>query len=384
MYNIKFIFYLFLFCLVLFNCTGQTDSQDTINIGAIVSETGPAAAYGIDNRLGLETAVSVINGSGGINGKMINLQIEDSGSDAATAVALLKRFASDKSILAILGPTRTGSTVSCAALLDELKIPLISVGSTGDWFSASKGEYNDWTFRSTRVDSDNIPYLIKALKEKYGVNKTAIIYMSDDDWSVSVLEVYRRSLDEHDMEIIAVESHTSNTTDYRPILTKIKSMEPELLIINSLSAYAPLIASSAREIGISAQFAGTAGFTNKSTFSTARFNALEGVLLTENYFSKSDRPAVLTFISAFQAINGQDLVPPPYSAYAYDGCMILADAIGRAEEMTREAIRRAIASTTDFEGVLGNLTYTGSGDSKKIPVLLEIREGEYIQIPFEK
>src|SRR5712664_3989388 len=145
-------------------------TSNNVRLGAILSLTGAAAPYGQDNLRGLQLAQEVLNERGGIRGKKIELDIQDSTGDPAQAVTLSQRFASDRSVAAILGPTRTGETVAVAKLLPNLQIPMMSVGSTGDWKSAG-GEFNDWTFRSTRVDTYLIEPLLKTARDQFQVKR---------------------------------------------------------------------------------------------------------------------------------------------------------------------------------------------------------------------
>jgi branched-chain amino acid transport system substrate-binding protein len=202
----------------------------------------------------------------------------------------------------------------------------------------------------------------------------AAIFTSDDDWSASVMRVYERVIGELGMQLVAKESQRTGETDRSPQLTNIKRASPNALIINVLATDAPTIASQARRMGIRARFLGTAGFTNPQTWSLADPGALEGTLVAENYYSGSERPAVREFMERYRQAFGSE--PAPYAAYAYDGLRLLMNAYGRAGGCNRQAIRDALASTRDFEGVLGVLTYNGSGDARKTPVILEIREGQ--------
>jgi branched-chain amino acid transport system substrate-binding protein len=315
-------------------------------------------------------AQKALNDSGGINGKKIVLDIQDDAGDPAQAVALAKRFASDPAVVAILGPTRTGATVAVAKILPELKIPMMSVGATGDWQSAA-GDFNPWTFRSTRVDTYLVGPLLTFAKDSLHVKKLAIIYTTDDDWSVSVLKVYKHIADSLGLTIVATEGQRTGDTDRNAQLTKIKAAAPDALIINTLATDAPTIAAQARRLGISAKLLGTAGFTNPQTWNLAGPGTLDGTTVADNYFAASDRRVVKDFISSYR--SQFNAAAPPYAAYAYDGLMLVAEACRKAKACdNRGELRQQLGSIKNFDGVLGSLSYNGSGDAMKRPVILQI------------
>jgi branched-chain amino acid transport system substrate-binding protein len=266
--------------------------------------------------------------------------------------------------------------VAVAKILPEIKIPMMSVGSTGDWKSAAGQDFNEWTFRSTRVDTSLIQPLLKTARDHFGIHRVAAIFTANDDWSVSVMRIYEAAISELGMQLTAKESEMNGDTDRSAQLTKIKSTNPDGLIVNTLSSDAPTIADQARRVGIRARFIGTAGFTNPSTWKLAGAGVLDGTLVAENFYADSPRPAVKNFVREFKEKYGDEA--PPYAGYAFDGMMILAQALrDSAVPHDRNAVRASIGSISHFDGVLGDLTYHGKGDADKIPVILEISGSGY-------
>src|SRR6266851_7841672 len=86
---------------------GATNSYagKTIKLGAVLSITGAGNVYGLRSRDGANLAVKQINGSGGVNGAMIALTVEDDASDQATSLAKAQALISQNNVLAFLGPS---------------------------------------------------------------------------------------------------------------------------------------------------------------------------------------------------------------------------------------------------------------------------------------
>jgi branched-chain amino acid transport system substrate-binding protein len=98
--------------------------------------------------------------------------------------------------------------------------------------------------------------------------------------------------------------------------------------------------------------------------------AAYGVMTFASFSPKEDRPAVKQFIALYKAKTGQEN-PPIYVALGYDTAGLLAQAVARAGSTDREAIRQALGSTRDYQGVTGNFTYDGSGDNlNQVPRIL--------------
>ena len=90
-------------CLLLSACA-QT-GQDTIKIGAVLSLSGPAAAYGDASRQAIDLAVQEINAGGGINGKELVVVYEDDHTNAQQAVSAFQKVANIDGVAAVIGGT---------------------------------------------------------------------------------------------------------------------------------------------------------------------------------------------------------------------------------------------------------------------------------------
>jgi branched-chain amino acid transport system substrate-binding protein len=95
-----------------------TGSRGTIRIGAIDPLTGPMAAYGEPVRDGMILAVEEINAQGGINGRKIELLLEDDGGDPKNAVNAFTKLATVSKVPVIIGPLSSGCSMATAPLAE--------------------------------------------------------------------------------------------------------------------------------------------------------------------------------------------------------------------------------------------------------------------------
>ena len=75
---------LFVAALGFMACNGE--DGDTFRIGVMESLTGPGETYGTVANQAKQLAVDEINAAGGINGKMLELVVEDSKCNAQDAI----------------------------------------------------------------------------------------------------------------------------------------------------------------------------------------------------------------------------------------------------------------------------------------------------------
>ena len=116
---------------------GVTDKE--IRLGAWIPLTGPLAAYGVPYRAGLDAYLNMVNDRGGINGRKINLIIEDNAYNPQRTVAAARKMISRDEVLAIGMPFGNISAAAFDYVLDEANVPMINTwGSSLDWYTPTK------------------------------------------------------------------------------------------------------------------------------------------------------------------------------------------------------------------------------------------------------
>ncbi|HCW93250.1 MAG TPA: ABC transporter substrate-binding protein, partial [Flexistipes sinusarabici] len=95
-----------------------------IRLGALFSTTGPASFLGMPEKQTLEMLVEEANSNGGINGEKIELFLYDTrGIDAEARKKFIRLVKKDR-VDAVIGPTRSGSTLAIKELAGRFKMPL--------------------------------------------------------------------------------------------------------------------------------------------------------------------------------------------------------------------------------------------------------------------
>lgn len=99
-------------------------------------------------------------------------------------------------------------------------------------------------------------------------------------------------------------------------------------------------------------------------------------LYYSNHYSSLDQdPAVQAFIKAFKEKN-KDVEPDAFNALGYDLAKFTCDAIGRADKLDGESVKKALASTKDFKGVTGTITVDTNHNAQKSIVVIQLENGK--------
>ena len=125
------------------NTNTQQTSTNPIKIGAVLSLTGFAAPWGEYGKQGIELAVKTINDAGGINGRPVQVTIEDDHTDGKDAVSAFNKLRSVNGVQGIIGGVFDFTAQPLIPLALNSKLPFIS----GSNFRIAGGfDLNDQSF----------------------------------------------------------------------------------------------------------------------------------------------------------------------------------------------------------------------------------------------
>jgi branched-chain amino acid transport system substrate-binding protein len=213
---------------------------------------------------------------------------------------------------------------------------------------------------------------------KLSATKAVIFKDNSSDYAKGLAENFRTTFEALGGTITGEEAYVSGDTDFRAVLTKIKGQEFDVLFVPGYYQEAGLIIAQARELGIDVPVLGADGFDSPVLKELAGAAALTNVYFSNHYSSLDNDPKVLAFIETFKAANNGE-VPNAFQALGYDLGNFIADAILRAGEgADKEAIKNAIAGTTDFNGVTGSFAMGADHNPIKASAVIELQNGEAV------
>jgi branched-chain amino acid transport system substrate-binding protein len=341
---------------------------DKVRIGVFMSLTGTTANFGISSVNGIKMAADEINTAGGINGKQIELLVQDDRSDASEAATIVTKFVTQDQVHAILGEVASSRSIAAAPIAQNAKIPMLTPSSTNPEVT-KKG---DFIFRSCFIDPVQGAAIAQFAARTLNAKRAAIMVDRKNDYSTGLEKVINETFTRMGGQIVATQSYQEGDQDFNAQLTSLKGANPEVIFVPGYYNDVGLIAKQARDKGITVPLVGGDGWDSTQLYAIGG-TALDGSFFTNHYSPFDTDPKVQKFVNDYKARYNSS--PDALAATAYDAAKIMFDAIKRANSLDGTAIRNALAATNEFPGVTGNVTFNENRDAVKPIIMIEIKPG---------
>ena len=328
-----------------------------VKLGHVAPMTGPQAHLGKDNESGARLAIEELNAKGlEIGGAKVSFELlgEDDQADPKQGSIVAQKLV-DAKVAGVIGHLNSGTTIPASKLYSDAGIPQISG-------SATNPKYTQQGFKTAfRVMANDVQQG-KALGEfaaRQGAKTVAIV---DDRtaYGQGLADEFKKSAEAAGIKVVATEYTNDKATDFKAILTKIKSTKPDLVFYGGMDAQGGPMAKQMKELGIKAKFLGGDGVC------TPEFMKLGGEATEGNYCSLPGMPLEKLakgpeFKDKFNKKFGMDI--QLYSPYVYDAVMVMADSMKRADSVDPAKYLPAIGQTK-YDGVTATIKFDEFGDLK--------------------
>ena len=349
-------------------CQQNGGGADKVRIGVFMSTTGTTANFGISSVNGIKLAADEVNAAGGINGKQVELLVEDDRSDASEAATIVTKFVTQDQVHAVIGEVASSRSIAAAPIAQNAKIPMLTPSSTNPEVT-KKG---DFIFRSCFIDPVQGAAIAQFAAKSLGAKTAAIMVDRKNDYSTGLEKVINETFTKMGGKIVATQSYQEGDQDFNAQLTSLKGANPEVIFVPGYYNDVGLIAKQARDKGITVPLVGGDGWDSVQLYQIGG-TALNGSYFTNHYSPYDTDPKVQKFVNDYKA--RYSTVPDALAATAYDAARIMFDAIKRSKSLSGPDIRDALAATKDFPGVTGTVTFNEHRDAVKPIVMIEIKDG---------
>lgn len=352
---------------------GQQGSEESIRVGVITSLTGAEARFGQAQKYGYEMALDEINARA-VLGKKIELIYQDDTSKPEVASLTVEKLADRTDIVALMGAYSSSATFPAAAVADRYHIPMLCPSATTD--EITRQGYQ-WVFRVCSSASDYGRTLVEFLSQVAEAHKLAVVY-ENTQFGSSVARAALEQAPKAGIEIVAYEAYDQGGTDFTPLLTRVKSAEPNAVLFVSYLADATLLMRQSKEIDLNPKVftAGGAGFSLPDFLKGAGDTAEYTISVTQwtpDAKWTGSREWADTFRTRF------NYEPSYHSVQAYISLMILADAIERAGSTERTSVRDAIKASK-LDSIFGPIHFNEVGQNEHQVAITQVLNRKFVTI----
>ena len=359
--------------MIFVACGGEKKVPETttVKIGGLAPLTGSLAIYGLTTTNGAELAVKEINANGGINGKQIDYIVLDTKGDATESVMAYNKLVDDK-VAAVIGDITSKPTVAVAEIAAQDNMPMIT--PTGTQVDITEAGPN--VFRVCFTNPYQGTVLATLAKERFGAQTAGILVNNSSDYSDGIAKAFTEQAEKLGINITVKEGYADGDRDFRAQLTKISTVNPDVLLIPEYYEQASLIAAQAREMGVKSIFVGSDGWDGISkTLDETAYKVIENSYFTNHFSMQDESPKIQNFIKAYKDTYKED--PSAFSALGYDAIYMMKEAIEKAGSTEKQAIVDALKGI-EYDGITGYLTFDENNNPVKAVTILKIQNGEYV------
>jgi len=361
----------FLSLLVLVSACSALKEQQTLNtvkIGAFLSLTGATSAYGISAANAIKLATDETNRTGGIDGKQIELEIEDDKSNTQDVPGIVEHLIKEHKVHALIAEPVSTRAMMAAPVAQQNKIVMISSASVKPELT----QQGDYIFRACFISSTEGEAIAKFAVDRLKAKKVAIILDDKNDYAVVLAGFFADSFKKLGGEIVIQQKYEANATDLNAQMAAIKTAAPDVVFAPGFYTTAPLVARELKKSDIKATLIGSDGWDSPKLMDGGS-EPFEGVYFANHFWAGSDDPIVKKFVADYRAKYG--VQPDAGAATAYDAARMLFDAFKRAKSTDSSAVRNALAATKDFPGVTGKITLDANRNAQVPVYMLRIEKG---------
>ncbi len=358
-------------------CISGAASAD-VNVGVIVSATGPGASLGIPYR----NAFSVMPKT--LGGEKVNYTILDDGTDPTSATRNARKLVQEQKVDLIIGSGTTPSAVAVAEVASETKTPQISLSPLPGTNAGS-----NWTFSVPQPMSVMMKTVADHMKAQ-DIKKVAYIGFADV-WGDLVYNGFSAHAKEMGIEVVTNERYARNDTSVMGQVIKLIAAKPDAVLVGGSGTPGALPHTTLRDRGYTGPIYHNPAVINKDFLRVGGAKiegayAVTGPVIVADQLPDDNpiKKVALAFIKAYDAEYGEGS-HNAFSAYSWDANLLADNAVAEAKKTAqpgtpefRAAIRDALEKTHELVGTHGVYTMSPTdhtGVDERAAALVQVEKG---------
>jgi branched-chain amino acid transport system substrate-binding protein len=352
--------------LVLAGCQ---QGEKTIKIGVGGAHTGDLASYGLPTVNACQLVADEINANGGIDGKMIEVVVEDDQCKAEIATNTASKLTGE-GVVAVVGHICSGATKAALGIYQDSEILTVSPSATNPDLCS------DYTNFYRTIASDNAQAVTEVeFMKTLAVKKIAILH-DKGDYGKGFAELVQGMAPEAGMEVVLFEGVTPGGVDYSAVINKVANSGAEALVWGGYHPEASKLVTQMKNKGMDMPFLSEDGVKDQ-TFIDVAGEFAEGVYAT-GPMDTSSNPLYIKAAEDHLAKYGEE--PGAFFYNAYAAMLAVCNAIDIADSTDYAAITEALTSNY-VDTPLGSISFDKGGEAIGVGfVVYQVQNGEFVEV----
>jgi branched-chain amino acid transport system substrate-binding protein len=355
-------------------------AADEYRVGCAFAITGKASWLGEPQRATVEMIQKQINDAGGINGKKLVLFIEDTQGQNTRAVNAIKKLVQRDQVAAIVGPSRSGTSMAAIPQVTRARVPMISCAAAEA--ITTPVDQRKWVFKVAPNDSDAVRRIYEHMQTR-GIDKVGLL-TGTTGFGNAGREQLKGLAAEYAIQLVADETYSPGDTDMTAQLVGIKNAGAQAVINWSIVPAQSIVPQNMRQLQLEIPLYQSHGFANVK-YAEAAGEAAEGTLFPAGRIMAVDTidpehpqaEVLKSYKEAYESATGDQV--STFGGHAYDGLWLVVEAL-RAVGDDPAKIRDWL-ETARFTGIGGVFEMSAEdhcGLDKEDFEMLTVKDGQFV------
>ena len=348
------VVFLCVLCLML----GVVGSAGAVKVGIVLPLTGAEAKFGEIEKRSFDMATEEINAKGGIKGEKLELIIEDDTGRPDVGRSVVEKLITKDKVVMVGGGYSSSVTYAVAGVCQQNKIPFLVNTGAADNITSSGWDY---IFRLNPPASEYAGAIESMLTEVIKPKTVAILH-ENSLFGTSGAKSFDEACKKLGYKVLLKEGYEAGGIDFKPILVKVRQLNPDILYMVSYIMDASLLMKQAKELKLTPKMfiGGAAGFTLPEFAKNAGV-ASDKVISSTLWHQTLRYPDAMPYFNKYVKKFKQDT--EYHGAEAYAAAYVIADVLKRAKSYSRADIKEALAAT-DMMTAFGPVKFISYGKMK--------------------
>jgi len=349
-------------------------AQEEIKIGVPGPVTGAVGYLGQHMRWGSELAAEEINARGGVLGRKLAIQMEDTKCNPAEAVSAAERLLNRDRVAVLTGDICSSATLALMPVVERKPVPMVVAISTHPGITEKAGVGgNRWVFRTNPTDVAMAKAMGSHIARKG--YKSAAFLVEDTDYGRTGMEILKKELQAKGIETVSGDVFKQKETDFLPVLTRLKGIKVDTLVVYALDQDLVNIMKQYRQLGLRIPLSGRPALV--SGLVKDMLPAFNGSSTIYPYYAGYEGARNREFVARFAQKYKEE---PHYVAFAnYEAVHLIAEAIKAAGSTNPDAMRDAITKTR-YASMLGTVAFDDHHQAHNKVLILEVKDGKLVVV----